>query len=94
MDDNTVFKKGKHTGKTLKWVKENDPDYLAFLGSLKAKAKTEQPKPETKLLKDVVSDKPKSSMQPNMNFWNEGPDPMSIPYLEKMKENQNKNLEN
>jgi hypothetical protein len=33
-----------------------------------------------------MSDEPKSPIQPNKNFYNEGPDKLSLPYLKKSKE--------
>lgn len=78
---------GKHAGKTIQWLQENEPSYLVWIqenrpemlkGSL---VKKPEPKKEV-----TMSDVPTTSMVPNMNFWNEGPADISKPYLEKMKQ--------
>jgi hypothetical protein len=84
-DPNFVFKFGKHVGKTYAWVEEHHPTYIDWVKKeaphmLKAKAAA---KPKTTVTQ--LDDNPKS-LQPNLNFYNEGPDPMSLPYLRKMAE--------
>jgi len=82
-DPNFVFKAGKHVGKTYAWVEEHHPTYIdwclkdapALLG-IKPK-----PKPSVTPLEDKLV-----GLQPNYNFYNEGPDPISLPYLKKMAE--------
>jgi hypothetical protein len=47
----------------------------------------------TKVEVKTVAVEVTKSMVPNLNFWNEGPDPISIPYLNKIKEEQENNFE-
>ena len=80
VDDNFVFKGGKHSGKTYGLVKKIDPSYISWCeenapGMLKEKkskpiisnepAPRKEPPPD-----DEVQE---SSLKPNTNFWNEGP---------------------
>lgn len=94
MDKNFIFKFGKHVGKTYAWVEENHPSYIVWAKEnapnlLKTPKSKAEPKPEVKKEITLIDDKP-SSMVPNTNFYNEGPDPISIPYLKKMEEEKNK----
>lgn len=99
MDDNFKFRGGKHDGQTYAWVKRNDPSYIRFCEEkapfmLKEKAAPKPPPEPTQEPKKELKfrDEPVKSLVPNLNFWNEGPDELSIPYLNKMKEND-RNLE-
>lgn len=89
MDDNFVFRGGKHNGKTYGWVRLNEPSYITWCKEkapfmLKTKA---EPKPQPEIKKEIkFSDGPIASIQPNLNFWNEGPEDISLPYLKKMEE--------
>ena len=73
MDDNFVLRSGKHAGKTIGWLRTNDSGYLNWVS-------INQPN----MLKPLKSIQPKNSednttnkrVQPNMNFDNEGPDPI------------------
>ena len=93
IDKDFIFKGGKHDGKTYAWVMQNYPSYISWCkenapNMLKARptpVPKQEPKTETKDLK--FRDTPFTSLTPNMDFWDEGPDEMSIPYLNKMKEN-------
>lgn len=88
MDNNFVFRFGKHSGKTYGWVEDNDPSYIKWARE-KAPNLLKPPKPKAKQSekKEVkFRDKPLETLQPNMNFYNEGPDEISIPYLKKMEE--------
>lgn len=80
------FKFGKHAGKSYAWVEENDPSYIDWAKKnapnlLKASAPKAAPKTTVVPLEDKIS-----GLQPNYNFYNEGPDPISLPYLRKMAE--------
>ena len=89
MNENFIFRSGKYAGKTIAWVKENQPSYLAWVQENQPnmlKGSEEQPKPIEK--KEVkFRDGPIAVIQPNTDFLNEGPDPISLPYLKKMGEN-------
>lgn len=92
MNPNFVLRTGKHAGKTISWVQDNDAGYLAWMRRDRPemlKGSEDKPKVEPKA---VAVEAVQSSMVPNLNFWNEGPDPMSIPYLKKMEEAK-KNLD-
>lgn len=89
MDDNFVFKFGKHAGKTYGWVRENAPSYLAWVkenapNMLKV-PKPKEPKPIVVPKTIDLSDNSIKAMVPNLNFWNEGPDKISLPYLKRME---------
>ena len=98
-EDSFIFKYGKHTGKSVAWVNDNDPSYLIWVKEnapnlLKDKPKKVEEKCEPK--KVEFRNEPIKTMVPNMNFWNEGPDERSLAYLKKMeskKEEQNKPTE-
>lgn len=86
-DPNFKFRFGKHAGKTYAWVEENDPSYIDWAKNnapnlLKAPAAPKVP-PKTKI---VPLEEKLQGLQPNTNFYNEGPDPISLPYLKKMSE--------
>lgn len=95
----TVFKfrSGKHKGRTLDWVSENDPSYLAWIKENQpkmlepTKVKQEAPKKDVPKKEVKFDDTPKSAMRLNDNFDNEGPDPRCIPYLTKMMEEKIEN---
>ena len=90
MDKNFIFKYGKHTGKTYAWVEEHYPSYLVWVREnapnlLKEPKPKVEPKPVEK--KELTfRDEKLPSMEPNLNFYNEGPDENSKPYLKKMEE--------
>lgn len=91
MNKKFQLRTGKYAGKTIEWLQENDHKYLIWV---------EENRPE--MLKGSQDEKPvtvrsidytqesMSSLQPNYNFYNEGPDELSKPYLEKMKQLNNK----
>ena len=86
MDGNFIFKFGKHKGKSVNWVRDNDESYLIWVEECAPNLLTNTP-PKTNTVKPVaMKDTPKQTMKPNLNFWNEGPHELSIPYLEKMGE--------
>lgn len=89
MDKNFVLKGGKYNGKTYGWVLQNFPSYISWCKENAPNMLKERPVPvpniETKEIK--FRDEPIKSLVPNLNFWNEGPHELSIPYLIKIKEN-------
>ena len=77
MNEKRIFTRGKHVGKTIEWVQENEPSYLVWLEENNSKFETNMTKlPESEELKHVVKfrDKPISAIRPNENFYNEGPE--------------------
>ena len=91
MDRKLVLRSGKYAGKTIEWLQENNPSYLVWveenrpemLKPLKEKTKQETVKP-IEYTKETLS-----SLQPNYNFYNEGPAEISLPYLNKLKNEEN-----
>ena len=86
MNLDLVMRSGKHTGKTLRWVQENDLGYLTWVEANRPEMLKEfkqAPKQENSKLK--FRDKPITAINPNMDFWEQGPATNSIPYLQKMK---------
>ena len=76
MNDDFVFRGGKHNGQTYGWVRVNDPSYIRWCKDkapfmLKAKAEP-KPEPKPEPVKDLkFRDKPVTSLEPNLNFWDE-----------------------
>lgn len=85
MNLDLVMRSGKHTGKTVRWVQENDISYLNWIEANRPEMLKEikATKQETTNLK--FRDKPITAINPNMDFWEQGPATNSIPYLQKMK---------
>lgn len=75
------FRTGQYTGKTVAWVQDNDPDYLKW--AIRDRPDMIVP---NKPVKPTVTELKSGSLQPNLNFYNEGPDPISLPYLRKIAE--------
>lgn len=88
MDSSITLRTGKYAGKTIGWVEENDRGYLLWVKEnrpeMLKEIKKQTPKPQPKIIE--ISEEHLSAMKPNMNFWNEGPDKLSLPYLNKIKE--------
>lgn len=93
MNDGFILRSGKYAGKTvnhvrdidnwyLVWVEENRPEMLKEI-----KPKIAKPSKSTEMVS--VSTK-STAMSPNLNFYNEGPSELSKPYLNKMKELEEK----
>ena len=82
-DPNFKFRFGKHAGKTYAWVEENDPSYIDW-AKKNAPNMLKEPQPKAAPKTTVVKIEKLQGLQPNTNFYNEGPDPISIPYLKKM----------
>lgn len=69
--DDFIFRNGKHTGKTYKFVKETNPSYICWAeenapGLLK--------EPKKKVIKETQDGEIKKwgNLSPNLNFFNEG----------------------
>jgi len=79
MNDSFIFKGGKHSGKSYGLIKKIDPGYILWCeenapGMLKDKKSKPEPKPAgPRIEPPEVSENPKSAIQPNMDFFNEGP---------------------
>lgn len=86
---------GKHTGKTLEWVKQNEPTYLSWIKENRPemlKGSEDKPKIEKKEIQS--NNTPIKSMVPNLNFWNEGPADICKLYLKMMQEKDSNDLVN
>lgn len=86
MDGKFMFKYGKYAGKTYEWVEENAPSYLDWV-KINAPNLLKESKPKAvKPTQMTTADAPQyKTLQPNLNFWNEGPSEISKPYLEKIR---------
>lgn len=86
MDGNHTLRSGKYSGKTVDWLRDNDPMYLLWVEENRPEMLKEfKAKPAAKRIEPTVVSLP-SALQPNLNFYNEPPDPISLPYLKKIKE--------
>jgi hypothetical protein len=89
MDKDFVLRTGKYSGKTIGWLKDNDYRYFIWIQENRPemlKSSNKEINNDTKPKKELkFRDHAFSSIQPNMDFWNEGPDEMCKPYLEKQK---------
>lgn len=84
MDGNFILRTGKHAGKTIEWLRDNEPMYLVWIEENRPEMLKEvKAKPVVKMNK--MESNP-NTMVPNMNFWNEGPDLQSVIYKNKQKE--------
>ena len=80
MDLTYKFKSGKYVGKTVAWVLEHEPTYIDWV---------KRERPQMLKIKETTVKKLEDTLKgiaPNYNFYNEGPDPISMPYLKKMAE--------
>lgn len=80
-----IFKIGKHKGKSLQFVEKIDPSYIKWARE-NAPNLLEEYKPKIKLIEPAPrkeppeeSEVPKSALQPNINFLNEGPNGSNPP---------------
>lgn len=89
MDGKFVMRTGKHAGKTVEWLRDNEPMYLLWveenqpnmLKEFKPKVKQSPPVDKNKVLPDRKED----ALKPNVNFYNEPPDKQSLIYINKQK---------
>lgn len=76
MDYDFVFKKGKHKGKTVSWIEDNDPGYLVWVEECAPELLENSNKKETvdtePKYKEPEVDHIESAIKPNLNFDNEG----------------------
>lgn len=97
MDDNFVLKFGKYVGKTYGWVSKNAPNYITWArDNAPNLLKESKPKPQViEIEKKEIKfrEGPVNTMVPNMSFWVEGPADICKPYLDRMKEINEKDLE-
>jgi hypothetical protein len=89
MNDNFILRSGKYQGKTIAWVKKTDNNYLVWVKENRPEMLKELVPKEPTIRKMIPDDVKISAMQPNLNFWNEGPDEKSLIYLKKQKDNDN-----
>lgn len=82
MNDDFVLRSGKYAGKSIKWLKSNNKNYLNWVVENQPNMLKEVKKIEPKIIEIVL---PTKTMIPNLNFDNEGPDPLSLIYLNKNK---------
>lgn len=84
MDYEFIFEKGKHKGKTVEWVSDNDPGYLIWVEECKPELLLPSKKKRKIVDVDYTSDnirkyieptidKKESALKPNLNFDNEKP---------------------
>ncbi len=67
-----VFRTGKHTGKTLEWVEQNDSSWLTWVKANRPEMlKVIAVKPSGRKNESELPDHPITAMKPNMNFDNE-----------------------
>lgn len=66
MDDNFVLKGGKYVGKTVGWLRSNQPNYLRWVEENQPNMLKEVKKTETNFNETL------SKLKPNLNFDNEG----------------------
>jgi len=80
MDYEFIFEKGKHMGKTVNWVSDNDPAYLVWVEECKPELLLPNPKKRKHIEVDYSSntikkyieptiDKVESAIKPNLDFW-------------------------
>jgi len=87
MDSNITLRSGKYAGKTVKWLEENDRGYLNWVKENRPEMlKAVKPKPAPQPKVTTTKTEIKSAIQPNKNFYNEGPDKISLPYLKKSED--------
>lgn len=74
MEEDFIFRSGKHIGKSLVWVEEFDSNYLNWIKENRLEMLKEHPTPKSssKVKKDhELPDSPITAMKPNMGFDNE-----------------------
>ena len=70
MDDLFILRSGKYAGKTLEWLRRNDPQYLEWI-TLNQPRMLQGPKQPVKLKTEIPDEETVSVMKPNLNFDNE-----------------------
>ena len=80
MDYEFIFEKGKHMGKTVDWVSDNDRAYLVWVEECKPELLLPNPKKRKHIEVDYSNntirkyiepeiDKAESALKPNLDFW-------------------------
>ena len=70
MNDDFILRSGKYVGKTIQWLKINNPQYLEWITLNKPTmlvGSKQQDKPKTEISDEEIV----SAMKPNLNFDNE-----------------------
>lgn len=82
MEDNFIFKGGKHSGKSYGLIRKIDPGYILWCEQNAPGMLKEKNKQKAKTVKPTIKKEPseegeykKNSLKPNINFLNEGPNP-------------------
>jgi hypothetical protein len=82
MDKQLKLRSGKFAGKTIAWLEENQNDYLLWVKENRPEMLVDNNKQETVKPKPMTSDSVSNKqIRPNLNFDNEGPDYISLKYL-------------
>jgi len=91
MNSNFKLRSGKYAGKTIEWLRDNDLRYLLWVEENRPEMLKEHKTEKQPTKKNIEYTKETlSSLQPNYNFYNEGPAEISKPYLKKQQELENK----
>lgn len=84
---NFKLRSGRYQGMTYEWVCDNHPNYIEWV-------KQNQPNmllEKTTTIINVKETKEEfGKLKPNKNFENQGPEWYCLPYLNKMKESEDK----
>lgn len=70
MDDSFTLRSGKYAGKTIEWLKRNDPQYLEWV-TLNQPKMLVGSKPAEKPKIEMSDEESISAIKPNLNFDNE-----------------------
>lgn len=70
MDDSFTLRSGKYAGKTIEWLRRNDPQYLEWI-TLNQPRMLQGPKQPEKPKTEIPDEETVSAMKPNLNFDNE-----------------------
>jgi len=72
VSDDFVFSSGMYKGRTYGEIKKKYPGYIQWCKENAPQMFTSQAKPKSERIEPTVDQNPKG-LQPNYNFWNEGP---------------------
>lgn len=87
MNKDFIFPRGKYAGKTYAWVEQNNPNYIEWVKENQPHLLKEPKKKPTPTVEKPISTGYRSAvMEPNLNFFNEGPDSHCLAYINKQKE--------
>ena len=74
-------------------MEENEPSYIAWMLENRPemlKGSEDEPPPPPPRKEPPILGKRVDAITPNLDFWNEPPDPICLPYLKKMAEEKAK----